>query len=341
MQFACNSTIIKKENNYFLQRKLLTIHANDRDKAYYKLPNQFEVKCPESYTNIESMKINEISFPSKPNNFSSYLNNNTLSYDSTLITIPDGFYTQSQLANTLQTFMGSDFHVKYIIPENKFIFMSINDFSIHTNISDSSCNNNNFTKVYPKFDGRLKYAKSKNLYKFNLLYHLGFDLGENESISSIKDTSNNINKMIDYYTNSTSGLVVKYYIKATSCERFIDEQPIYMELKKYSVFDELNPFPVNSSNLYNNHNNGSINTAILKIPPKNTPIYSEAFDENNAILYFDPPLERISNFAFKFRYHDGRLIDIENQDLNFTLEINQLRNDINNKRYVNTNSSLN
>ena len=38
--------------------------------------------------------------------------------------------------------------------------------------------------------------------------------------------------------------------------------------------------------------------------------YSEAFDENNAILFFNPPLERINNFKFKFRYHDGRLIDI-------------------------------
>ena len=54
------------------------IKATKGGELSYNLDLKEEFLNSESYTNIESMKINEISFPSKPNNFSRYLNNNTL-----------------------------------------------------------------------------------------------------------------------------------------------------------------------------------------------------------------------------------------------------------------------
>ena len=68
--------------------------------------------------------------------------------------------------------------------------------------------------------------------------------------------------------------------------------------------------------------------------------YSEILDSNNAILFFEPPLERVNTFGFKFRYHDGQLVDLQTQDINFTLEINQLRNEIPTKYTVKTNAGL-
>ena len=52
----------------------------------------------------------------------------------------------------------------------------------------------------------------------------------------------------------------------------------------------------------------------------------------NMTQYF-PPIDKIRKLKFKFRYHDGYLVDLNNQDVNFTLEINQLRNEI--PRHVN------
>jgi len=345
MEFDNNSTIIKKPNNYFLQRKLLTIHANDRDTKYYQYSNEFEIKCPESYTNIQSLKVNEISFPSKPFNFSKYLNNTSFSIEINgnlphNIIIPDGFYNEKQMANTIENLIRRkcdiSFIVSYIEPANKFIFISDNSFILMGN-DVYECNNNNFINQYPK-----NTNPKKTCYKFDFLYHLGFDLDKTDKINSKFNTAKEILYEYKYYLDlSYCPYPGSYnYMKISGTHRFLNTQPIYMELKKWSVYDELNPFPINSSNLYNNYNNGSINTAVLKIPPKNTELYSEAFDENNAILFFDPPLERISNFGFKFRYHDGRLIDIEKQDINFTLEINQLRTEIYKKLMINTNTSL-
>ena len=48
----------------------------------------------------------------------------------------------------------------------------------------------------------------------------------------------------------------------------------------------------------------------------------------DAFTQFNPPLERIQKLKFKFRYHNGRLVDFSNTPLNFTIEINQLRNEI-------------
>ena len=106
-----------------------------------------------------------------------------------------------------------------------------------------------------------------------------------------------------------------------------------MEIDKYSVYDELNPYPKGSNNLYNNFSNSSINTAFFKFSQKSDNFDSQNYSRllgktYNVIVFFDPPLQRLTNLKFKFRYHDGYLVDLNNQDVNFTLEINQLRNEI-------------
>ena len=64
---------------------------------------------------------------------------------------------------------------------------------------------------------------------------------------------------------------------------------------------------------------------------------TQFFSSTNGFLFnlsqYDPPIERISKMKFKFRYHDGRLVDFQENDFNFTIEINQLRNEI--KRNMN------
>ena len=49
-----NSThpIIARENNYKVNRKLLTVHANDRDVTYYPDSNFFSIKISTSFISI-------------------------------------------------------------------------------------------------------------------------------------------------------------------------------------------------------------------------------------------------------------------------------------------------
>jgi len=297
--------IIDKTNTYHLSRKLLTIHADDREKKYHPESNEFSIKCPQAYTNVQSMKLTEISFPQPIYNFSEKLNNNKFKIGGEDKEIPDGFYTPEHLANTMTNL--TNFTVIYNEPESKFIIgiSSETDFSLN-HIQGVYCKNN--VRSYPDISS-------------GLLYEMGFD---DLSITP---------KNADYKTTwllSTAPQFnndIKRYYESNSMVRFLDKQPIYMEIDKHNLYDELNVYPKGSNNTYNNFSNSSTNTAFVKIPPSTNKCY-ESTDYDHAIVFFEPPLQRLQNLKFKFRYHDGRLVDFANQDVNFTLEINQLRDEI-------------
>lgn len=308
--------IIKEENTYYLLKKYLTVHANDRDVKYYPNSNEFSIKCPQAYTNVQSITLTEISFPNPINNFSENLKNNRFfikkNHNTTpiTITINPGFYTQDDVSNTglgpiLQEQLNSpdaSFNVTYNKRSSTFTIKNTTQFSLINNPDTSS--------IYCNSNYQYNYQHS-----LGFLHTIGIDITNDISSSDISDTS---------LHNSS--------ISQKSC-KFLNRQPIYLEIDKVNVIDELNPYPKGSNNLYNNFSNTSINSAFMKIPaPPLDSVkqdYSRSFgNTNNVTVFFDTPLQRLQNLRFKFRYHDGRLVDLQDQDVNFTLEINELRNEI-------------
>ena len=94
--------------------------------------------------------------------------------------------------------------------------------------------------------------------------------------------------------------------------------------------DELQPYSTFSTRPIEAKYGGKHNAAFAKIPLFPTTI-TRCFDN----YYFsDPPIERIQKLKFKFRYHDGRMIQLHNQDFNFTLEMNYLRNELTKRMHV-------
>jgi len=73
-----------------------------------------------------------------------------------------------------------------------------------------------------------------------------------------------------------------------------------------------------------------VKCAFAKIPVQCTP-YSQIFDSTRAyianISHYNPPIERIDRLRFRFRYHDGRLVDFKCLPFSFTLEFNMLRDE--------------
>ena len=342
--------LIERENTYNLSRKLLTVHANDRDVMYHPNSNDFSIKCPQSYTNVQSMRLSEISFPSPIYNFSEKLNNNTFfiglsTSTMKLVTIPDGFYNPTELADAMTYhinlafgFNSHKFKVIYNTQQSKFVIHNTSSFFIQQ--GDPSCNNNNFTYNYKEPLDKNSLPKNTNLLNLGFLYNIGFD--SDKSTPILSQEINLIKNIIlsdiiaDQMTTTGSGIeyptIPIYACASSNVARFRNRQPIYLEIDRYNLYDELNPYPKGSSNLYNNYSNSSTNTAFIKLQPPSTidkSNYSVLFDNtNNVIIFFDPPLQRLQNLKFKFRYHDGLLVDLNNQDVNFTLEINQLRNEI-------------
>ena len=65
-----NHPIIKNSNQYFLEKKYISIHSEDRDITKYPLSSEFEILLPQEYLNIASARLYSWSFPANYNVFS-------------------------------------------------------------------------------------------------------------------------------------------------------------------------------------------------------------------------------------------------------------------------------
>jgi hypothetical protein len=101
-----------------------------------------------------------------------------------------------------------------------------------------------------------------------------------------------------------------------------------MELDYCNSMDEIEPYTYKGNNTYNPKYSGKHNASFAKIPlflQQNSFSSKETFLSN--IFFSDPPLERIRKFKFKLRYHDGRMVNFNNANYTFTIEITMLKPD--------------
>ena len=70
-----NHQLIKNSNQYFLEKKYLSIHSEDRDITKYPNSSEFEIILPQEYLNVASARLYSWSFPANYDVFSvSYFN---------------------------------------------------------------------------------------------------------------------------------------------------------------------------------------------------------------------------------------------------------------------------
>ena len=72
--------LIRRQNTYVLDRKLVTIHTEDRDINNWPNANYFEVELPESLTNVQSMRLVEIQLPANQYVFSNNQQNTKMNF---------------------------------------------------------------------------------------------------------------------------------------------------------------------------------------------------------------------------------------------------------------------
>ena len=326
--------LIDRLQNYTLDRKILSIDTNDRDKSRWPNANEFEIFTPQVYNNVESIRLLSIQIPNKLYNISEHLQNNKLIIKSgpneKLITIDDGHYTDQRLCNALQhkvrnnfSSLGDNFYVELNeVSKKAHIVSKDNSFSFVFNDISYCANGNCVNNVYDQHSN------------WGLGSVLGFDNKNLVNSSPQMDPSSS--ELYLYYLpedknnkilssdSSASGVIIppnKLNIEFN--------QYIYLEIDKYNTCDEIKPF---INNRFNN-NIGLVNSYFAKIPIKlNTETPNQSLstkeDSNDSFSYYQPPIEKISKFKFKFRYHNGILVDLDNYNISFTLEINQIRNTI-------------
>jgi hypothetical protein len=116
---------------------------------------------------------------------------------------------------------------------------------------------------------------------------------------------------------------------STNCQIDIfGEQVIYMELDRFNTIDEIEPYSDNTMSSFNNDLNGKVKASFAKIPVLQSQFTQQTDNAKNNLMnisHYNPVIERINRLKFKFRYHDGRLVDFNCVPFNFSLEFNCLR----------------
>ena len=324
--------LIERLQNFTLDRKVLSIDTNDRDKSRWPNSNEFEVSTPQVYTNVESIRLLSIQMPNKLYNISEHLQNNKMivqnGSDKLLITLDDGYYSNSHICETIKNkvelgygwttgtfrvdFNNVSQKIHFTSPSKDFSFVFLDPDITYNTSSITTCNNN----VLDQHSN------------WGLGYMLGFDNKNWVESHAVSDTSNSD---IFFHYNSTlivpNGIGVIIPPKRTELNQ---NQYIYLELDKYNSSDEIKPY---INDRLNNTNTGLVNSYFAKIPIKynvyngNSINQSLTFkDDMDSLSFYQPPIEKISKLKIKFRYHNGIPVDLDNFNISFNLEINQIRN---------------
>jgi hypothetical protein len=116
-----------------------------------------------------------------------------------------------------------------------------------------------------------------------------------------------------------------YFLQAPLKISFMGPAYIYMEVEGMNCIDESSPWNLSEYTAHTNRTNGIVNSSFAKIPVPTTPI-SQWFDNDmGPYKYWNPPAERLGKFKFKFRYHNGQLVDFGQFDYSFMIEFNLLK----------------
>jgi hypothetical protein len=316
--------------NYTIDSKILFIDSNDRDIAKWPSPSEFEINCPQVYTDVQSLNLLNIVLPNAIYNISDYLQNNKLVIDISgigerIITLEDGYYDVTNLKASLQNKINRDLSENIIVGYNE---VSRKFYFAH-NHTHTSITNSPFKFIFNTQLNYDSYCKTNvNVYSQHSNWGLGYILGFDKKIypsASVRDFSRNYTfdyESVPWVDTSNASVIISPYPHTLDTN-----ENIYIELEKYNKCDELKPY---LSYNYNNTNSGIVNSAFAKVPIyTGTSVNIALLDHeiSSSVSYFKPPIEKLAKIKVKIRYHNNMLVNLQNANISLTLTINQVVKD--------------
>ena len=309
MAFNTFSThpVIKREQSYVLDRKMVSFHSEDRDVKKWPNSNRFEIRLPETIKNVQSIRLANISLPNNMYVFTNNYQNIKLTFKITdpgdyafannaienklaanagnnyTITIDEGCYTTSQMATMLTNkmnkavadFLGSDGvgnfqSAPYDYNHFKVVYNAVKkNFWFGNDFDDFSLTSG--TQItYTVTDCEQKVVWEQYT-KWGLPYYLGLT---KQTHAATTHTDSNGYKF-DYETSSwltpdtTNANSKVFYVESPKCSNISGESELYIELDKFNSLSEIVPYSEATNQMYNNDYRGLVDGAFAKIPIKN------------------------------------------------------------------------
>ena len=379
--------LIPREQTFSVNRKLLTVHSEDRDINKWPNANHFELQLPQTYTNVETIALVEYSFPTYYYAISNENQNTKITFTANIegsygptepivVTISPGFYSPTQLAAEMQNQLNlavqnlphgslasyDKFRVFYDEVRQRLLFGNTTDaftfiYNIPEGYDDAPCYAPCITAaaVSAQPSATIRWNQYTN---WGLGYNLGFvkclpsecgnpnDVLNANKAAAIPVTSS---QRVNYVINPSPPAVgyewltvplgaTGYVLVPPNPPSLNGATDMYLEIDKHNYLDEMQPYSTHTSNSRNNDYNGIVNSAFAKIPLRTKPtkivsaleyMYGdEPQDTSQGFSTFFPPLDKMSKLKFKFRYHDGTLVDFGGQNFSFTIALYMYRDEI-------------
>tara|TARA_B100000085_G_scaffold34678_1_gene28520 strand:+ start:3942 stop:5015 length:1074 start_codon:yes stop_codon:yes gene_type:complete len=343
--------MFKENKNYLFHRKIIAVHSQDRDINKWPKSNEFEVTLPIQYNKVNSIQLLSLQLPKNYNIFSNYNENTKIKFDNDTIQINDGTYTPKQMCAMLENKLSS-INVKYNDVDMKFYFYSDNPFTISAgeNITyNGLCVTNNvynytFNWGLPFYLGFEKKTYTSTTGTAYLIFDSdgttsSIDSNKHVIISSVPapvygeediyleiDKYNYIDEIQPYSINTNNNITDVSYLSCVSLASLRGERSSNY---KHITENNLKQKGIKCLNKSSNDYNGIYNSSFAKIPISvesgRTVIHDSAFLNN--IFYSEPPIDKLSKLKFKFRYHDGRLVDFYNHPVSVTIGLGMFRDE--------------
>ena len=295
--------------------RMVTFHTEDRNILKYPYENLFEVSLPSVIKNTMSIELFDITLPTFYYNISKYLQNTKLWFSIPFyftypieITLPSGYYTYSNLCTELAKQLNDITTLElfslgvYVSPSTQYTFFSVT----YSDIERKFTFHNTQDTFILWFDKKSVYDNCnfdcwKMLNNWGLGYNLGFYKNAYVAVLDTSHPSLNI-----YIVTSTKIAEIDIY------------NTIYMEIDTFNWIDEINPHSISTTDFYNNDFNGNVNNAFAKLTLSTV---SKCYVPVKKFKRILPHIvEKIGRLKFKFRYHNGILVDFKHQLFNFALK---------------------
>jgi hypothetical protein len=262
-----------------------------------------------------------------------------------VIEIEDGTYTPLQLSTELTNRFNTAVSIylyeyfqennilKYYQPYNEFVI-------VYNNVSQKMWfGNKSSSFVLHNDDTSLDYQHrcvTKNVFpeyeNWGLPFNLGFTKTTETSIQALERLRFYYGDVFEndkgYWITPNPDLSnsTVYYITSPIKTNLLGPNCFYMELDKQNYIDETSPYRLNNFTKTTNITNGEVNSsfAVIYFDPKNLD-YQWYNTHKQPMKTYHPPAERIRRFSFRFRYHNGMLVDFGNTEFSFTIQLTLLR----------------
>lgn len=114
LNVSTNHPIIQNADTYYVYKKYISIHSEDRDMLRFPNSSQFEIELPEDITNIYKLTLTDWTFPANYNTFSQLNENIVMSFKITVPYNPNENAVQNDLASSI-------FEALYVFTKDYFI----------------------------------------------------------------------------------------------------------------------------------------------------------------------------------------------------------------------------